>query len=127
MRTKPVGEAGPGELAVSSTGTLTAARVIPRSGEPFVTVSLYAELEKPLSRAGSLIYSDASSHRLISDLAALVAWQHGHRIVVAGDLNLMYGYSADGSPYWAARYRTVFDRLEAMGLLLVGPQFPDGR
>ena len=127
VNAKPVGEAGPGDLVVSSPGTLTAARVIPRSGEPFMVVSLYVELEKPFSNAGSLIYSDASSHRLVSDLAALVARQHGHRIVAAGDLNLMYGYSIDGSPYWAARYRTVFDRLETMGLLLVGPQFPDGR
>ena len=127
VRTGPIGEAGSGDLAVSSPGTLTAARVIPRSGEPFMAVSLYAELERPFNRAGNLIYSDASSHRLISDLAAFVARQHGHRIVAAGDLNLMYGYSADGSPYWAARYGTVFNRLEAMGLSLVGPQFPDGR
>ncbi len=127
VSTRPVGDAGPGDLVVSSPGTLTAARVIPKSGEPFMAVSLYAELESPLSQTGSLIYSDASSHRLVSDLAAFVARQHGHRIVAAGDLNLMYGYSADGSPYWAARYRTVFDRLEAMGLSLVGPQFPDGR
>ena len=127
VNTKPVGEAGPGDLAVSSPGTLTAARVIPPSGEPFMAVSLYAELEKPFGDTGSLIYSDASSHRLVSDLAAFVARQRGHRIVAAGDLNLMYGYSADGSPYWAARYRTVFDRLDAMGLSLVGPQFPEGR
>ena len=125
--TKPLGQAGPGDLAVSSPGTLTAARVIPRSGEPFLVVSLYAELERPFRHTGGLIYSDASSHRLISDLAAFVARQNGHRLVAAGDLNLMYGYSADGSPYWAGRYRTVFDRLEAMGLFLVGPQFPDGR
>ncbi len=127
VSTKPVGEASPGDLAVSSPGTLTAARVIPSSGKSFMVVSLYAELERPFSRAGSLIYSDTSSHRLVSDLAAFVERQHGHRIIAAGDLNLMYGYSADGSPYWAARYRTVFDRLEAMGLSLVGPQFPDGR
>lgn len=127
VSTKPLDEAGPDELAVSSPGTLTAARVIPRSGEPFMVVSLYAELERPFGQVGSLIDSGASSHRLISDLAAFVARQHGHRIVAAGDLNLMYGYSADGSPYWARRYRTVFDRLEAMGLPLVGPQFPDGR
>ena len=127
VNTKPLGQAGPGDLAVSSPGALTAARVIPRSGESFTAVSLYAELERPFRHAGKLIYSDASSHRLVSDLAALVTRQHGHRIVVAGDLNLMYGYSADGSRYWAGRYRTVFDRLEAMGLFLVGPQFPNGR
>ena len=62
-----------------------------------------------------------------------LTWRHSlhgstdTEVIAAGDLNLMHGYSADGSPYWAARYRTVFDRLEAMGLSLVGPQFPDGR
>ena len=127
VSTKSLDQACPGDLAVSSPGTLTAARVIPRSGEPFIVASLYAELEKPFIHAGNLIYSDASSHRLVSDLAALVSRQHGHRIVAAGDLNLMYGYSADGSPYWAGRYRTVFDRMEAIGLAFVGPQFPDGR
>ena len=99
VSTRPIGEAGPSDLAVSSPGTLTAARVIPPSGEPFMVVSLYAELEKPFSHAGRLIYSDASSHRLVSDQAAFVARQHGHRIIAAGDLNLMYGYRADGSPY----------------------------
>ncbi len=124
---KPIGQAISGELAVSSPGTLTAARVIPRSGEPFIAVSLYAELESPLPGEGSWIYSDASTHRLASDLAAFVGRQRGHRIVAAGDLNLMRGYSADGSSYWATRYGTVFDRMEAMSLPCIGPDFPNGR
>ena len=127
LTAKPIGQAAAGELAVSSPGTLTAARVTPRSGEPFVAVSLYAELESPLKDEGTRIYSDASSHRLISDLAVFVGRQHGHRIIAAGDLNLMRGYSADGSPYWAERYRGVFERMEAMGLSCIGPQFPNGR
>ncbi len=127
LLTAPIGQAAHGELPVSSPGTLTAARVMPRSGEPFVAVSMYAELESPFRNDGSWIYSDASAHRLVSDLALLVGRQRGHRIVAAGDLNLMRGYSADGSPYWAARYATVFERMEAMGLPCMGPQFPDGR
>ena len=127
LTAKPIGQAAFGELAVSSPGTLTAARVMPRTGEPFIAVSIYAELENPLRDEGTWIYSDASTHRLVSDLAVFVGRQHGHRILVAGDLNLMRGYSTDGSPYWAARYRTVFDRMEAMGLPCVGPQFPNGR
>ena len=127
LTAKPIGQAALGELAVSSPGTLTAARVIPRSGEPFVAVSIYAELEDPLSGEGTWIYSDASTHRLVSDLAVFVGRQRGHRIVAAGDLNLMRGYSTDGSPYWAAGYKTVFDRMEAMGLPCIGPQFPNGR
>ena len=127
LAAKPIGRAASDEIAVSSPGTLTAAQVTPRSGEPFMAVSLYAELENPLRGEGSWIYSDASTHRLVSDLAAFVGRQRGHRIVAAGDLNLMRGYSADGSPYWAARYRTVFDRMSAMGLPCIGPEFPNGR
>ena len=33
----------------------------------------------------------------------------------------------DGSRYWAARYKTVFDRMDAMGLLCVGPEYPNGQ
>ena len=116
LTAKPIGQAAFGELAVSSPGTLTAARVMPRAGEPFIAVSIYAELENPLRDEGTWIYSDASTHRLVSDLAVFVGRQRGHRIVAAGDLNLMRGYSTDGSPYWATRYETVFDRMEAMGL-----------
>ena len=127
LNAEPIGRATYGHLAVSSPGTLTAARVHPRSGESFVAMSMYAELESPLKGEGRWIFSDSSAHRLISDLAVFVGRQRGHRVVAAGDLNLMRGYSADGSPYWAARYRTVFDRMEAMGLPCVGPQFPNGR
>ena len=127
LTAKPIEQCAFGELTVSSPGTLTAARVTPRAGEPFIAASLYAELESPLPGEGSGIYSDASSHRLVSDLAVLVGRQRGHRVVAAGDLNLMRGYSADGSPYWAARYETVFARMDAMGLPCIGPEFPNGR
>ncbi|MDE0373581.1 MAG: hypothetical protein OXI73_13705 [Rhodospirillales bacterium] len=127
LSAEPIGRAPYRHLAVSSPGTLTAARVRPRSGKPFIAVSMYAELESPLKGEGGWIFSDSSAHRLVSDLAVFVGRQHGHRIVAAGDLNLMRGYSADGSPYWAARYQTVFDRMEAMGLPCIGPQFPNGR
>ena len=48
LNAEPIGRAPYGHLAVSSPGTLTAARVRPRSGEPFIAVSMYAELESPL-------------------------------------------------------------------------------
>jgi exonuclease III len=50
-----------------------------------------------------------------------------HRIVAAGDLNILHRYGEHGISYWAARYATVFDRAEAMGLRFVGPQAPYGR
>ena len=127
LSSEPIGGAAYGHLAVSSPGTLTAARIHPRAGKSFVAVSMYAELESPLKGEGRWIFSDSSAHRLVSDLAVFVGRQRGHRVVAAGDLNLMRGYSADGSPYWAARYQTVFDRMEAMGLPCFGPQFPYGR
>ena len=127
LNAEPIGRAAYGRLAVSSPGTLAAARVRPYAGKSFVAVSMYAELESPLEGEGRWIFSDSSAHRLVSDLAVFVGRQRGHRIVAAGDLNLMRGYSADGSPYWAARYQTVFDRMEAMGLPCIGPQAPNGR
>ncbi|MDF2758128.1 MAG: hypothetical protein K0S99_760 [Thermomicrobiales bacterium] len=43
-------------------------------------------------------------------------------MVTSGDLNILHRYGEHGDSYWAARYATVFDRAEAMGLQFVGPQ-----
>ncbi|MDP9238490.1 MAG: endonuclease/exonuclease/phosphatase family protein [Chloroflexota bacterium] len=121
-------EAQATDLSVSRAGTLAAARVTPSSGEPFIVCSMYGLWESPHSGVESgWIYADASVHRLISDLSALVGKPSGHRIVAAGDLNILRGYGEHGSPYWASRYATVFDRMSALGMLFVGPQFPMGR
>jgi hypothetical protein len=125
---KPVADAVPGDPAVSRPGTLAAAIVIPAAGDPFVVASMYAPWEKPHATTGSgWIYADGSVHRLISDLSALVGQQMGHRILAAGDLNILYGYGENGSAYWASRYATVFARMMALGLSFVGPQAPFGR
>jgi endonuclease/exonuclease/phosphatase family metal-dependent hydrolase len=50
-----------------------------------------------------------------------------HRIIVAGDWNLMFGYGENGDEFWARRYATVFDRMKALGLRFLGPQEPNGR
>ena len=73
------------------------------------------------------IYADASAHRLISDLSVFLGQQTGHRVVAAGDLNILHGYGEGGNAYWAARYQTIFQRMEALGLPFVGPQAPNGR
>ena len=73
------------------------------------------------------IYADASAHRLLSDLSGFVNDASSHRIIAAGDLNILHRYGEYGDSYWAARYATVFDRAEAMGLRFVGPQAPYGR
>ena len=117
-----------GELAVSRPGTLTAAVIKSPDVEPFVVVSMYSLWEKPHSSTGSSwIVSDASAHRLVSDLSTFIGRQSGHRIVAAGDLNILHGHGEHGSQYWAARYGTVFSRMEALGLPFVGPQAPNGR
>ena len=120
-------KAGWDGLAASRPGSLSAARVTPAEGEPFVAVSLYALWEGPHASTGSRwIFADASAHRLISDLSRFIGTQREHRIVAAGDLNIARDYPAWG-PYWAAREATVFARMEALGLTCVGPQAPHGR
>lgn len=129
IETVPLAEAGPNQLGVSRLGTLAAARVADVAiGEVLTVVSLYGLWEKPHSTVGgSFIYADASVHRLISDLSALVGQRGGRGIVAAGDLNILFGYGEHGSRYWGGRYATVFDRMAAIGLTLVGPQAPRGR
>lgn len=120
-----VGEREAGSVPVSRPGTLAAAEIIVED-EVITLVSLYAGWETPAD-GRKLIYADAAAHRLLSDLAAIVTTPHGHRIVAAGDLNILNRYGEHGDPYWAARYATVFDRAEAMGLRFVGPAAPNGR
>ena len=121
-------DAGPEHLAVSRTGTLAAARVSSPGMEPVVLVSMYSLWTSPhASTRSSWIVSDASAHRVVSDLSAFIGRQHGHRIVAAGDLNILRGHGEDGSAYWAARYATVFERMDALGVPFVGPRYPHGR
>jgi hypothetical protein len=125
--TRRLGDAGSDELAVSLPGSLVAAEVTDASGGKIVVVSIYGAWASPIpSRQGSWIYADASVHRLISDVSALVASQRGHKIIVAGDLNVLYGHGEGGSDYWRSRYDTVFTRMTAIGLPFVGPQHPHG-
>ena len=48
-------------------------------------------------------------------------------MLAAGDMNILRSYGEHGDDYWAARYRTVFDRMEVMGLPCVEPEYPNGR
>lgn len=125
----PIAEAASSDFAVSRPGTLTAAHVEDTdTGEKHTLVSMYAVWERPhMSAESSWIYADASAHRLVSDISVLVGREGGHRVVAAGDLNILYGHGENGNAYWAARYRTIFDRFGMVGLHFVGPQYPDGR
>ncbi len=128
IEAKSFADADTGEFRVSRLGTLIAARVTAPGVEPFVAVSMYAMWERPHGLAPAKgIFADASAHRMVSDISSFVGKETGHRILAAGDLNILYGYGDGGSKYWARRYGTVFDRMEALGLSFVGPQAPQGR
>ena len=129
IETKLIDAADAEDLVVSSLGTLTAASVTPPSGSPLVVVSMYAQWVSSHVWAGysPFIVSDGSAHRIVSDLSAFIAKEDGHRVLAAGDMNILRGYGEHGNDYWAARYRTVFDRMQVMGLPCVGPEYPNGR
>ena len=64
--------------------------------EAFIVVSMYARwlTPHPSTRSSWRVgYSDASAHRIISDLSAFIGHRDPatHRILAAGDLNMCYG------------------------------------
>ena len=118
----------PGDVAVSGIGTIDAARVVPTTGpQPFIAASMYARWLDPHPTAvGDSIYSDASAHRIISDLTAFIGYcdrPDKHRILAAGDLNISF----QSTDQFDHRAQTVLDRFQALGLDYMGPQHPDGR
>ena len=128
IEAKSPGTADSRDLIVSWPGTLTAARVHPASGAPVLAVSMYAQWLRTHSlAANNFIFADNSVHHVISDLSVFVTKADGHRVLAAGDLNILRGYGENGDAYWAARYQTAFDRMEAMGLPCIGPEDPNGR
>ena len=128
IEVKPIDAAKAEDLVTSSAGTLAAALVTPTSGSPLVVVSMYAQWVRTHPRSGpKILFSDGSAHRIVSDLSAFIANKDRHRVLAAGDLNILRGYGEYGNRYWGGRYKTVFDRMEVMGLPCVGPEYPNGR
>ncbi len=127
----PVSELGKNEIGVSGIGTIAVARVAPRgrAEEAFIAVSMYARWMNAYTPKGtSWINSDASAHRILSDLSAFAGYDDwiGHSILAAGDLNISYG--ATGKTLsMPQREGTVWDRFSALGLEFLGPQAPNGR
>ncbi|MDE2848960.1 MAG: hypothetical protein OXO51_19850 [Gemmatimonadota bacterium] len=122
---------GPDEMVVSDAGTIAAARVIPSDDEPFIVVSMYSRWLRPhssISTKWTAGYSDASTHRIISDLSAFIGDldPSTHRILAAGDLNTVFG-STDTKLVLPDRDRMVFERMDALGLEFMGPRHPEGR
>ena len=121
------------EFRVSGIGHIAAAKVRERDSdrEPFIVVSMSTDLLSPHPSANSKwsSYSDASAYRIISDLSTFIGDEDPstHRILAAGDLNVIYG-AMDAHPHaLAARDRTVFERMEALGFEFLGPQCPNER
>lgn len=110
------------DWVVSRLGSITAADIVTENGLACTAVSVYAAWEGAYRRG----YADGSAHRILSDLSALVAVRD-HRLIVAGDWNLLRGYGEGGDSYWQVRYDTVFQRANALGLHFVGPEHPNGR
>jgi len=115
-------------LPVSRVGTLAVAGIT-RGDETITCISAYAPWENAIHeppRDKPTIFSDASAHRLVSDISPLITCKH-HKVLVAGDFNTPHGYGEDDDAYWRDRYATVFTRLEALGLRFVGPRAATGR
>ena len=130
-RVFPYSEAADDEMRVSGVGTIAAARVIPVDCEPFIAISMYARWMRPHVstksswKAGN---SDVSAHRIISDLSQFIGHRDPsrHRILAAGDLNTFYGATDDNKLVISDRARTVFERMNALGMEFMGPQAPEG-
>jgi exonuclease III len=119
-----LGESKKGKMGISLPGSLAGAEVELFNGEKLLAFSVYSRWEKAPN--GRTIYADASAHRIISDISTWISKKTGHKVIVAGDWNILYGYGEWGNVYWKARYDSVFSRMEALGLPFVGPQYPEG-
>lgn len=122
----------PDEFEVSGVGTISAARVTPENDQPFVVVSAYARWAMPHPTTMSkwrVGCSDAAAHRILSDISAFIGHEDPskHRVLVAGDFNNIFGATEKNRLVLYERDRTVFERMEALGLALIGPHYPNGR
>ena len=131
----PISDLGEHDFGQSGIGTVAAARVSPHGGpeqEGFIAISMYARWMRPHPstrtpwRVGA---PDVSAHRILSDLSTFIGHQDpsNHRILAAGDLNMVYGATGEDWESLHKREKTVWDRMAALGLEFVGPQAPDGR
>ena len=137
----PIAPMSEDTIRISDVQTIAAARVTPTDGEPsFIVVSMYAAWRFPhpsTQRRPDRPNNDnvdASAHRILSDLSTFVADadREPHRILAAGDLNIDYGADygwrkRSDRRLWYARCRTIWDRMEALGLEYMGPWYPNGR
>ena len=130
----PISVLGERDIGVSGIGTIAVARVTPRDmpENAFIAVSMYARWMKPHPSTGPGRFRvgavDVSAHRILSDLSAFIGHRDPsrQRILAAGDLNMCYGAQGNEQSL-PERERTVWARMEALGLEFLGPQAPNGR
>jgi hypothetical protein len=103
------------ELSISHPGSYAAAEVSVGGAAAMGVVSLYGIWQR---QAAVGIYAEATLHRTISDLSAWLQRPPLGGLVLAGDFNCYLDYG----DWWDERYMTVFNRLGAYGLQLLGPQ-----
>ena len=127
----PISGVAADEIAVSGIGAIAAARITPKDDEPFIVVSMYARWIGSHTYAKSKFqYPDSAAQRIISDMSAFIGSPDpgNHRIIAAGDLNMVFGVIKRGSkPSMTARERGVWERMDALGLEFMGPFHPNGR
>jgi len=116
------GAADKADWVINQQGTIAAADVEVEGRTVFTAVSVYAVWQ---GTPEGVIYADGSAHRILSDLSVLMP-SPNHRLLVAGDWNILFGYGEHGDSFYKSRYATVFARAEALGLRFVGPQHPHG-
>ena len=115
------------QLPVSGIGTIAVARVTPvEQIDAVIAASIYARLRKPHPTVvdSQWIDSDASMHRIISDLSVFISPREDatHRILSAGDPNMrLLGRSQPNG-----RVDSILARMEALGLEYIGPQTAEG-
>jgi hypothetical protein len=112
----PLAAAGDNTFATSHPGQFAVAQVeIPGTIHELLVISLYG-LWHSVSGNGA----EATLHRALSDLTAL--FLTSPHVVLAGDLNVFRNTTNVGQ----RRFDTVFTRLDAYDLHLVGPLLPAG-
>ena len=130
----PISAVAPDEIAVSGIGTIAAARIVPKDGSaPFIAVSMYASGSSRTCRPRPS--SSRLAMRMLRRTASCRTCRafightdpSTHRILAAGDLNMIYGATESHPLALPARESNVFDRMEALGLEFLGPRYPNGR
>lgn len=110
-----------GEFVASHPGQFAVADIATAGGDVVTVVSLYGIWDK-IPETGRL-FADGSLHRAISDLTVVFERGRGQNVVVAGDLNVWHAYEGTDE---TKRFAALFDRLDSLGLELLGPFRPDG-